>query len=222
MKLLLFDLDGTLLDTLQDLTDSVNYALESEGLPQLSPGQVRRLLGNGYLYLLTNAAGRSAIDNEALQQRLLKTFRSYYDVHCIDKTAPYPGILQMLRSCKDKGNRIAVISNKGQQAASTLVEKFFGDLVDITVGESEGIRRKPAPDTLLHAMAQLGSTPADTLFIGDSEVDLQAATAAGVTCLSCLWGFRDEDVLLSAGAKHLCADTTELLKTIETIQNTRP
>ena len=215
MKSLLFDLDGTLLDTLQDLTDSVNHALSSEGLPLQHADRVRELLGNGYLYLVTEAAGEKAKRDEILAERLLKNFTEYYEIHCLDKTAPYAGIIDMLKKCRNRGWNIAVISNKGQQAASTLVKRFFGELVDFTVGESEGIRRKPAPDTLLQAMKKLRASKEETIFIGDSEVDLKAARAAGMRCISCLWGFRDTPTLLAAGAKHLCKSPQELFGRLE-------
>lgn len=208
---ILFDLDGTLLDTLQDLTDSVNHALSTEGLPSLQPRQVRRLLGNGYLYLVTEAAGDAAKSDSNLADRLLKCFQEYYKVHCLDETAPYDGIKEMLQDCRRRGFQIAVISNKGQREASRLVERFFGNLVDFTVGESPSIRRKPAPDTLLQAMKQMNTSPEKTIFVGDSEVDLKAASAAGVNCISCLWGFRDAEELLAAEAKRLCASPSELL-----------
>lgn len=193
-----FDLDGTLLDTLQDLSDSVNHALRTHGLPSRSTAEVRKMLGNGIRFLMEHAVP-SDLPAERFEP-VFDTFRSYYVDHCLDKTRPYEGILPMLDSLRRHGLRMAIVSNKLDAAVQELNERFFAQYVDSAVGESETVRRKPNPDGVLEAIRRLGSTPESSVYVGDSEVDFATARNAGVPCITVLWGFRDEDFLRSIGA----------------------
>lgn len=192
-KAVIFDLDGTLLNTLSDLTDSVNTALRTFHQPKTGEEQVRAGLGNGAANLI-----RSVIpDGEANPyfRQVLAFHVSYYEKHCLLKTVPFPGIMEMMRSLKENGIRMAVVSNKGDGAVRELCAHFFEGLADEAVGEREGIRRKPAPDSVLEAMRRLQSSPEDTLYVGDSEVDHATAGAAGVPAALVTWGFRDRGEL---------------------------
>ena len=209
----LFDLDGTLLDTLDDLTDAVNRALVLYGQPTRERREVRAFLGNGAKYLMEHAA--PCVTGERFDA-LLRDYKADYDANCVVKTAPYPGIEALLRALRARGVRTGIISNKPDSAVQPLYKTFFADTMDIAVGEREGIRRKPAPDTVLSAMERLGAAPAETLYVGDTEVDLETARRAGVDCAAVTWGFRDPDQLTAAGAERLfdsadalCAYLTE-------------
>ena len=203
----LFDLDGTLLDTLDDLTDAVNRALAACGLPQREKREVRAFLGNGARYLMEHAA--PGMEAERFE-KMLVDYKADYDANCVVKTAPYPGIEALLRALRARGVKTGIISNKPDSAVQPLYETFFADTMDIAVGEREGIRRKPAPDTVLSAMERLGSAPGETLYVGDTEVDLETARRAGVACAAVTWGFRDPDQLVAAGAERLF-DTADAL-----------
>lgn len=209
----IFDLDGTLLDTLDDLADAVNHALTAFGLPRRTRDEVRRFVGNGVAKLIERAVpdGYPAEKTNGV----LAVFKDYYAAHCQDKTAPYAGIVPLLTRLRAQGVRTAIVSNKFDAAAKALSAHYFGDLIEVAIGEreAEGIRKKPAPDTLLMAMAQLAATPAETLYVGDADTDMLTARAAGVSCASVTWGFRDRDFLLSHGAT-LLVDTPDELKTM--------
>ena len=196
----LFDLDGTLLDTLDDLTDAVNRTLQRYDLPQRTRQEVRSFLGNGAKYLMEHAAPELA---GARFEALLRDYKADYDKNCRIKTAPYPGVDQLLVALKDAGIRTGIVSNKPDSAVQPLFEAFFADTMDTAVGERAGIRRKPAPDTVLAAMERLGATADRTLYVGDSEVDIETARNAGVACASVTWGFRDPDTLKDSGADML-------------------
>lgn len=204
----LFDLDGTLLDTLDDLTDAVNRTLVLYGLPERTRGEVRAFLGNGARYLMEHAA--PGLESDRFD-RLLRDYKADYDANCVVKTAPYPGIETLLRALRASGCRTGIISNKPDSAVQPLYQQFFSDTMDIAVGERAGIRRKPAPDTVLAAMRELGALPEQTLYVGDTEVDLETARAAGVDCATVTWGFRDLAPLRAAGAE-LLFDTAEALQ----------
>lgn len=205
---ILFDLDGTLLDTLDDLTDAVNRTLSRCGLPQRDRREVRSFLGNGARYLMEHAA--PGVAGERFEQ-LLRDYKADYDANCRVKTAPYPGIDALLRALRAAGCRTGIISNKPDSAVQPLYEAFFADTMDTAVGEREGIRRKPAPDTVLAAMERLGAAAEQTLYVGDSEVDIRTAQNAGVDCASVTWGFRDPEELKRSGAQMLF-DTAEALQ----------
>ncbi len=227
----IFDLDGTLLNTIDDLTDSVNHALRAFGMPEHSVDDIRSFVGNGVGQLVELAVegGRSNPQFEDV----LATFRRYYMEHSLDKTGPYAGVLDVLAELKRRGKRIAVVSNKFYAATQSLCRHFFGDYVEVAIGEREDIRRKPAPDTVFEALLQLSlittadvlslkekglladGTPlfdtVDAVYVGDSDVDLATARAAGLPCINVLWGFRDRDFLLAKGADTFAETPKEIV-----------
>lgn len=196
----IFDLDGTLLDTLSDLTAAVNHALALHGLPAKTKDDVRRCLGNGYARLIGDVTGYGETDERT--RAILADFQAYYEQHLADLTAPYEGIIPLLKTLRQRGAKIGIVSNKGNEAVQQLSARFFGGLIDVAVGESQTVRRKPNPDALLEVMRTLSCTPTDALYIGDSEVDIETARRAGIPCLSCTWGFRTEAFLRQHGAQH--------------------
>lgn len=197
---LLFDLDGTLLDTLADLHSGVNHALQAFGYPTRSLEEVRRFVGTGArnLIRLSLPQGTQKVDE------VLAAFQRYYRAHCNVQTAPYAGVVQALRALDEFP--IAIVSNKPDAAVKALCELHFPGI--FALGEVAGTPRKPEPDMLRLAMAHIGAQRC--IYIGDSEVDIQTAANAGVPCLSVTWGFRDEDALLRAGAQHICRSPADL------------
>lgn len=194
----IFDMDGTVLNTLDDLTASVNYVLESFGMPLRTAEEYRRYFGNGIGYALRCAVPEGTPDE--MIEEMIPVFREHYNKHCLDRTRPYDGITELMGLLKDKGYRMAIVSNKIDTAVKELNERFFSGYVDVAIGEKEGIRRKPAPDTVLEALRVLGSTKEEAVYVGDSEVDHQTAVNSGLPCISVLWGFRDRDFLTERGA----------------------
>ena len=207
----IFDLDGTLLDTLGDLAASVNYALRTHHLPQHSLSDVRRFVGNGVRVLMERAVPDGAANPKF--DEALATFRQHYLHHSLDTTRPYDGIPEVLAELRRRGVRTAVVSNKFDAATKELCRHFFADTVEVAIGEheAEGIRRKPAPDTVVEAMRQLGVAPAAAVYVGDSDVDIATAHNSGIPCISVLWGFRDRDFLLAHGARQFVTRPAELL-----------
>ena len=207
----IFDLDGTLLDTLGDLAASVNYALRTHGMPEHSIDDVRRFVGNGVRKLMQRAVpdGESNPDFEAT----FATFRQHYLAHSLDTTRPYDGVPGTLEALKARGCRLAVVSNKMMAATQELCRHFFPDTIEVAIGEheAEGIRRKPAPDTVFAALRQLRVGKEGAVYVGDSDVDIQTAANAGLPCISVLWGFRDRDFLIQHGAKTFISAPSELL-----------
>ena len=204
----IFDLDGTLLDTLQDLAVSVNYALRQCSMPERTLDEVRQFVGNGVRMLMKRAVPQGE-DNPRFQEAF-DIFRSHYLEHSLDTTAPYPGIMEMLVRLKASGKRMAVVSNKFNAATKELIRHFFGELIEVAIGENEaaGVRKKPAPDTVNEALHQLGVGKEDAVYVGDSDVDLQTARNSGLPCISVLWGFRDRSFLRDHGAMDF-ADSPE-------------
>ena len=207
----IFDLDGTLLDTLADLAASVNYALRTHGMPEHSIDDIRRFVGNGVRKLMERAIpnGEANPDFEAT----FATFREHYMHHSLDTTQPYPGIPEALAELKAKGCRLAVVSNKMMAATVELCRHFFPDTIEVAIGEheAEGIRKKPAPDTVFAALRELGVEKSGAVYVGDSDVDVQTAANSGLPCISVLWGFRDRDFLIQHGAKTFISAPSELL-----------
>ena len=210
-KTFIFDLDGTLLDTLQDLADSVNHALRQYGMPEHSLDDIRRFVGNGVRLLMERAVPEGA--QHPLFEEAFASFRQYYMQHSLDTTRPYDGIVETIRELKLRGCRLAVVSNKMMAATQELVAHFFPD-VEVAIGEHEaaGIRKKPAPDTVDEALRQLGVTREGAVYVGDSDVDLLTARNSGLPCISVLWGFRDREFLLAHGATTLIERPEELLQ----------
>ena len=210
-KVYIFDLDGTLLDTLGDLAASTNYALRTHGMPGHSIDDVRRFVGNGVRKLMERAipGGAANPDFEAT----FATFRQYYMEHSLDTTKPYEGIPETLAELKRCGCRLAVVSNKMMAATQELCRYFFPDTIEVAIGENEsqGIRKKPAPDTVFAALLKLGVGNGEAVYVGDSDVDIQTAANAGLPCISVLWGFRDRDFLIQHGAKTFISAPSELL-----------
>lgn len=207
-KLVIFDLDGTVLDTLEDLCDSVNFALSSHKLPERSIDEVRSFVGNGIRRLID----LSVPDNTdtSIADSVFDFFKAYYKEHSSDKTKPYDGILPLLKFLREQGVRTAVVSNKADFAVKNLVEKYFDGLFDYAAGEKEGIPRKPSPDSVYNAIEFFGLSCSDCVYVGDSEVDIATAVNAGIDSIIVTWGFRDRDTLIKAGAENLCDDVSAL------------
>lgn len=203
---ILFDLDGTLLDTLGDLTDATNYALRQHGYPERRIDEIRLFVGNGAANQI-----RLSVPEGADYERVLATYKPYYDAHCQIKTAPYPGVLETLEELKDYP--MAVVSNKPHSAVTVLAKQYFGDIY--ARGEKADCPRKPAPDVVHRTMEDLGIEKC--VYVGDSEVDVKTARNAGVPCLAVLWGFRDKEVLENAGAEFFCDDPKNLANDIKKI-----
>jgi len=208
----IFDMDGTLLNTLDDLAASTNAALAAFGMPGRTTDEVRQYVGNGIMNLIRLAT--PADTDEATRRGVFDTFCDHYAEHALDVTAPYPGIIELLDELRARGVKLAVVSNKGDFAVQELADHFWKGQLDFAVGEREGIRRKPAPDTVLTALEALDVTPQEAVYIGDSEVDVATAAAAGLDCICVTWGFRSVETLLEAGATQLVDTCDELLKLI--------
>ena len=204
---ILFDLDGTLLDTLEDLYDSVNYTMEALGYPRRTLEEVRRFVGNGARRLIDQAVPESADGSEALE-----VFRPYYDTHCQVKTRPYDGIPEALNVLKEK-YPVAIVSNKPDSAVKILCADYFPGIY--ARGESSDCPRKPAPDMVHKTMAEIGVERC--VYVGDSEVDAITAGNAGAPCLSVLWGFRDREEIAANGGKHFCTDPADMPAMIDKI-----
>ena len=207
-KTYIFDLDGTLLSTLADLAASTNYALRTHHMPERSIDEVRRFVGNGVKKLMERAIPDGL--KNPLFEETFATFRQHYMQHNLDTTQPYPGIMQLLEQLKAEGKNIAVVSNKFYAATRELCRHFFGDLVPVAIGEREDIRKKPAPDTVIEALRELGVDKEGAVYIGDSDVDIMTAKNSGMPCVSVLWGFRDKEFLLEHGATTLISQPEEM------------
>ncbi len=207
---IIFDLDGTLLDTLDDLANSVNAALRKCGLKTRTREEVRSFIGNGIRLLMARA---TELEEGELFNEAFEEFKRHYGEHCEENTKPYDGVLAMLEELQKKGIKTAVVSNKADFATKKLAESYFGGLLASAVGENEagGIRKKPAPDSLLAVMHELGAEKEKTAYVGDSEVDIQTARNAGVDCISVTWGFKDREFLIKNGASRLIDAPSEIV-----------
>lgn len=207
-----FDLDGTLMDTLEDLANAVNEILQRNGYPVRTIEEVRRIVGNGLRQTLRLCLPEGT--DEAVVEKLLPEFAAYYQDHCQIKTKPYEGIEDTLRELCARGFKLAIVSNKRDEAVKTLNRECFEKYVKVAIGENEsaGIRKKPAPDTVYQAIRELGSARERTIYVGDSEVDKMTADNAGLPCISVDWGFRDREELEKLNPAHLISRPEELLE----------
>ena len=205
MKAVIFDLDGTLLDTLQDLCNSTNAALTAYGYPARTLDEVRSFVGNGVKLLILRALGVEKPEDCTDFDQVFEAFRAHYAVHSNDCTCAYPGIPELLAKLKEAGAPMAIVSNKLDAAVKQLNDIYFKDYITVAIGENEaaGVKKKPAPDTVYAALRELGVSPEDAVYVGDSEVDIATAKNAGIPCISVTWGFRDSDWLLAHGADRL-------------------
>lgn len=204
----IFDLDGTLLDTLGDLAAAVNHALAVHGFPLRTKDEVREFVGNGIGNLIARSVPTGT--DEPTTAACLADFRTYYAAHMTVYTAPYPGVLPMLDRLHAAGVAVGVVSNKIDFAVKELCTRYFGDRVAVAIGECEGLRRKPAPDTVHRALAELGVTAKQAVYVGDSDVDIRTAENSGMPCISVDWGFRSREFLQENGAAAIAASITEL------------
>lgn len=208
----IFDLDGTLLNTLDDLADSVNHMMDVYHFPRHSVDEVRQMVGNGVPVLIERAipGGRT----NPHYDECVRGFREYYATHMQIKTGLFPGISKLLTQLKEEGYHLAVVSNKFDAAVKSLCREFFGDAISVAIGESPSVARKPAPDTVFAAMEQLGVNAVDCIYVGDSDVDIETAENSKIPCISVSWGFRDEEFLKAHGASVIVACAEELLSAI--------
>lgn len=206
----IFDLDGTLLDTLDDLTDSVNAVLAQHQMDPYTRDQIRSFVGNGIRRLLLRAVPGGEQNPEF--EQIFEEFRQYYSIHCMDKTGVYPGIKELLEQLSAEGYNLAIVSNKADFAVKKLRDRYFKESIRVAIGEREQVRRKPFPDTVYQALEELGAQRSRAVYIGDSEVDIQTAANADIDAVIVQWGFRDRAFLIEQGAKEECmaADADEL------------
>ena len=209
----IFDLDGTILNTLEDLADSTNYALKTCGYPERTMDEVRQFVGNGIRKLMERAVPEGTPVEEI--DRVHETFTAHYKVHCADKTRPYDGILELLQNLKKDGCKLAVVSNKADYGVQELCKQYFDGVFDFAHGEREGIRKKPAPDSVNEVLKTLGCSRDRAVYIGDSDVDIQTAANAQMDHIIVEWGFRDVPFLIAKGAKVLVEKPEEILEIVE-------
>ena len=207
-KIAIFDLDGTILNTIEDLADSLSYALEKNGYPKRTVAETQSFVGNGLLMLVKRALAPE--EKEETAQRVLADLKAYYKIHCADKTKPYEGIPELLKDLKTADYLLAVVSNKADYAVQILCEQYFPGMFDLAVGERENVRRKPAPDSVNAVLAEFELKKADAVYIGDSDVDIETAENVGTDSILVAWGFRGADFLREKGAKNIVFDTEEL------------
>lgn len=211
-KTYIFDLDGTLLSTLNDLASSTNYALRWAGMPERTIEEVRMFVGNG-VKLLMERAIPEGVNNPKFEETYAK-FREHYMEHNLDTTRPYDGVPELLHELKRRGKHLAIVSNKFYAATQDLAKHFFPDTIEVAIGERENIRKKPAPDTVLEALRQLNVSKEDAVYIGDSDVDIMTAKNSGLPCISVLWGFRDKDFLIEHGGSLFVDKPIEILSSL--------
>ena len=206
----IFDLDGTLLDTLDDLTDSMNYLLGKHNFPLRTRDEVRNFVGNGVRKLVERAVPNDYKEDDEFIDKFYNDFSLYYNSHSDIKTSPYPGTLDMLDKLLENGFDIAIVSNKIDSAVKDLSMKFFGERIQADIGEKPSIGHKPEPDMVFMAMEKMDADKGNSIYIGDSEVDIQTAKNSGIPCISVLWGFKDRKFLEMSGASIL-VDSMESL-----------
>lgn len=206
---IIFDMDGTILDTLGDLTASVNYVLQKRGFPLKTKEDVKKIVGNGVASLVENSLPGAAKTPDF--ETILQEYITHYKANMFNQTAPFPGVPGLLQTLKEKGYKMAVVSNKMDSAVRELNEIYFSDTIKIAIGLSESVDKKPAPDSVFRALRELGASADGAVYIGDSEVDVKTAQNAGLISIGVTWGFRDRSVLVEAGADHIIDAPEEIL-----------
>ena len=207
-KLIIFDMDGTILNTIDDLSASLNYTLQTCGYPVHTVEEVRNFVGNGIRKLIKSAVPENTHEDEI--DRLFEIFNKHYRINCSDKTKPYEGITDLLKKLRSDGIKTAVVSNKADYAVQDLCRHYFDGLFDIAIGEKSGLRKKPYADSVNAVLKNLDICKEDAVYIGDSEVDIQTAANAEINCIIVEWGFRDREFLLEQGAQVMVSDVKEL------------
>ena len=209
---IVLDCDGTLLDTATDLANAVNHVLRTHNFPEKSLAEVKAALGNAVTYLMRQCLPSSVADHEL--ELYIEEFKIYYGEHLKDTTAPYPGILDMLDALREKGYKLAIVSNKIQEGVTPLNKEYFGDRLPVAIGERPGLQRKPAPDMVLQALKELRSTPEESIYVGDSEVDVATAKNSGLLCIGVTWGFREESLHQELGVTHIARKAEDILSIV--------
>ena len=210
---IIFDLDGTLLNTLEDLHACFNHAIQTYGYPTRSLEEIKSFVGNGIKKAIERALPYKIADEEL--EKIVEYFRQYYKEHMLELTKPYEGILELLEELKKRNYKLAVVSNKYDDAVKDLVRNYFGEFIDVAIGEGYGVRKKPEADGVLKAINELGVKIENCIYIGDSDVDIKTAQNVGVPCISVLWGFREESFLKENGGNIFAKDPKDIIKIIE-------
>lgn len=214
---IIFDLDGTLLNTLEDLMDSVNFALERQGFPLRNIEEIRSFVGNGIRLLVERAVPQEVVGTDTFEV-CFKDFNDYYKMHMEDKTAPYDGINEMLKNIKKAGFKTAIVTNKVDYAAQELCNRLFPE-IDLVVGSVDDRPNKPAPDGAFYAIDTLGSKAENTIFVGDADTDILTAKNAGLKSIGVLWGFRDREIIEAEGAEYIVETVNDLEKQLICLKN---
>lgn len=209
-KIAIFDMDGTILNTIEDIADAMNYCLKLYGMPERSLSEIKSFVGNGIRKLVERAVPNGT--DPGTIDEINTIYIKYYKEHCAIKTRPYDGVCEVLKKLRDEGVLTAVVSNKADIAVKQLCKEYFGGLFDYSLGDQEGIRRKPDPESVELVMSHFGVDRDEAVYIGDSEVDHQTAQNAGIDVIMVSWGFREEDFLRSIGAERIIHEPQEILK----------
>lgn len=209
----IFDLDGTLLNTLEDLADGVNAVMRANAYPERTLDEVRRFVGNGIRRLMEQAVPEGVCGE--VFERVFEEFRTYYTEHCQIKTRAYDGVMELLAALKEKGYAMAIVSNKNHAAVCELNDIYFKEEIQVAIGQKDGIRKKPAPDTVFQALKELGVSGERAVYVGDSEVDFMTAENSCMDCVLVSWGFRTKEELADCTPKAMIDRTEELLEFLE-------
>ncbi len=210
---IIFDLDGTLLNTLEDLTDSVNYALNEFGYPLRTINEIRQFVGNGVKVLMDRAVPHGTSPEDTA--KCLEIYRKHYSGNMQNKTRPYDGIYELLTDLKEKGAKLAVVSNKYDSAVKALCNDYYKEYIRVAIGESPEVAKKPAPDSVYAALAKLAAAKEEAVYVGDSDVDVRTAHNAGLKCIGVTWGFRNREILKAEGADYIIDKPEELLELLD-------
>lgn len=214
LKAVIFDLDGTVLDTIADLAGAVNAALSKNGFPIRTHAEVMSFVGNGTLKLIERALPEESRDKPTVE-RVHGDFSEYYSQHFADETKPYPGIPELLKKLKNAGYKLAVSSNKPDRFTKELIGRFYPGIFDIVIGSSEVTPRKPDPTGEYSILAKFGVSPFEAIHVGDSDTDVKTAHNAGVACLACTWGYRSKETLMAADADFIVEKVAEMERFFE-------